>query len=233
MCGGNKPQNSDTQSQRLQVWLLFRVKRQTTPDTLFICLCVCASQSLASYHFIKLFSFGSREKNNQVGNVDFHGYSLGCWKCSICLLNMNPINWGWKQNPAHTASLLPFISFYKGINELLWFTFIWNGRYLPVCWGISAVDKSFAFHKAQGEVTFLCSGSHVTSASRHSLWGSLNNPLSSISNCRGNHQPTEKYFLPFILRAVVIQCALSITCALGPEHVCVYCDSPTHVCDVF
>lgn len=209
MCGGNKPQNSDTQSQRLQVWLLFRVKRQTTPDTLFICLCVCASQSLASYHFIKLFSFGSREKNNQVGNVDFHGYSLGCWKCSICLLNMNPINWGWKQNPAHTASLL------------------------PVSWGISAVDKSFAFHKTQREVTFLCSGSHVTSASRHSLWGSLNNPLRSISNCRGNHQPTEKYFLPFILRAVVIQCALSITCALGPEHVCVYCDSPTHVCDVF
>ena len=69
-----------------------------------------ASQSLASYDFIKLLQFGAREENNQGGDVDFHGYCLGCWNCSICLLNMNP---------EHAASLLPFLSFYEFLGPVV------------------------------------------------------------------------------------------------------------------
>lgn len=99
---------------------IYVMSRDKEPLLPCLCLCVCVlSQSLASYHFIKLFSFGSGEKNNQVGNVDCHGYSLGCWKCSIYSLNMNPLHWGYEQNTARSASLLPFIGFYKEITAVV------------------------------------------------------------------------------------------------------------------
>lgn len=110
-------------------------------------------------------------------------------------------------NPAQTAPLRSQHSFAS--RNLL--HFIQTVQFLPVGWGISLVVKSFAFHEAWAEShVFVRLRSCAASASQHSLRGSLNNPLSSVFNCRGNHQPAEIFFFfPFILRAAASQYALS------------------------
>lgn len=45
----------------------------------------------------------------------------------------------------------------------------WKVRYLPVSWEILLEAKTFAAHAVHGAVTFLGSGSHVTSVSQRSL----------------------------------------------------------------
>lgn len=104
-------------------------------------------------------------------------------------------------NPAQTAPLCLQHSFAS--RNLL--HFIQTVQFLPVGWGISLMVKSSESH------VFVRLRSCAVSVSQHSLGGSLNNPLSSVFNCRGNHQPAEKcfFFLPFILRAAASQYALS------------------------
>lgn len=92
-------------------------------------------------------------------------------------------------------------------------------------WGISLVDKSFAFHRVRMRShVSLSSCSHVTSASRHSfslslcLSGRLKSALSTIFNCLGNQLPTESFFFPFISGFIgICSCTLSM-CV--PEFVC-------------
>lgn len=122
---------------------------------------------------------------------------------------MNSRNEVRTPNPAQTAPLRSQHAFAS--RNLL--RFIRTVQFLPAGWGISLVVKSFAFHEAWGEShVFVHLRSCAASASQHSLGGSLNNPLSSVFNCRGNHQPAEKcffFFPPFILRAAASQYALS------------------------
>lgn len=134
-------------------------------------------------------------------------------------------------NPAQTAPLCSQHSFAS--RNLL--HFIQTVQFLPVGWRISLVVKSSAFHEAWAEShVFVRLRSCAASASQRSLRGSLNNPPSSVFNCRGNHQPAEKcFFFPFHLKSGCFAVRTLITCALGPEHVCVCCDSQTRTFDLF